>query len=95
MQHSVNMGDGLVPFSHQGFNQRARQMPFSYVRGCAENVAWNHGYGDPAKVTVDGWIQSPGHRKNLVGHFKFMAVAVYRNRQGAFYLTQMFVLAAF
>jgi len=31
-----------------------------------ENVAWSRGALDPVKMAVDGWIKSPGHRKNLV-----------------------------
>ena len=40
-------------------------MPYK-VRGFRENVAYNGGAEDPAKVAVDGWINSPGHRKNML-----------------------------
>ncbi|OMJ72038.1 hypothetical protein SteCoe_29622 [Stentor coeruleus] len=91
-EHSKNMGDGVVPFGHQGFNKRFRRFPFRSNRGGAENVAMNHGLGDPGKVAVDGWIKSPGHRKNLLGNYRIMSVGVYINSQGAFYLTQLFAL---
>jgi len=31
----------------------------------AENIALNAGYDDPAQQTVDSWLKSPGHRRNL------------------------------
>ncbi|CAG9324843.1 unnamed protein product [Blepharisma stoltei] len=88
--HSTNMGDGRVAFGHDGFNARFRQFPIPYVRSGAENVAMSHGMGDPAKVAVDGWINSPGHRKNLLGHFNYMGIGVYQNQKGAWYFTQLF-----
>jgi uncharacterized protein YkwD len=87
------MGDGLVAFGHDGFHKRFRQFPFRSTRGGAENVAYNYGHSDPAKITVDGWIQSPGHRKNLLGNFNFMGIGVYVNRKGYYYFTQLFALA--
>ncbi len=84
------MGDGKVPFGHQGFNERVKQYPFS-VRGAAENVAMSQGMRDVAKVAVDGWIQSPGHRKNLLApSMEYCGIGVYKNSQGAWYLTQLF-----
>lgn len=41
-----------------------------------------------SKVAVDGWIDSPGHRKNLLSHMEWCAIGVYRNAKGAWYLTQ-------
>jgi uncharacterized protein YkwD len=83
------MGDGKVPFSHDGFNKRMAAVPYR-VRSFAENVAWNAGFSNPAKTAVDGWIQSPGHRKNMVGKFEYCGIAVYRNAKGAWYFTQLF-----
>jgi len=89
-EHSMNMGEGRVAFGHDGFNDRFRRFPIRYVRGGAENVAMSHGMGDPGKVAVDGWINSPGHRKNLLGHFNYMGIGVYQNSKGAWYFTQLF-----
>ena len=91
--HSENMGNATVPFGHQGFSKRFRRFPFRNTRKGAENVAYNYGVTDAAKVSVDGWIQSPGHRKNLLGAFNFMGVGVYMNANGYFYFTQLFALA--
>ena len=86
------MGEGLVPFGHDGFNKRFKEFPRNSRSG-AENVAYNYGISDPAKVCVDGWINSPGHRKNLMGHFNLMGIGVYVNRNGYIYFTQLFALA--
>ena len=40
MEHSKNMADGVVPFSHQGFDQRSNKVNF-YKTRFAENVAYN------------------------------------------------------
>ena len=51
-----------------------------------------HGYSQDsiAKNGVDGWINSPGHRKNLLSNTTHCAIATYKTSSGAFYLTQMF-----
>ena len=89
--HSKNMGDKKVPFGHKGFNERIRQFPFHYTLAC-ENVFMCKGYSQDsiAKNGVDGWINSPGHRKNLLSKTTHCAIATYRTSSGAFYLTQMF-----
>ena len=43
LEHSKNMGDGLVPFSHQGFNERVSKFPFAH-QGAGENVAMSQGH---------------------------------------------------
>lgn len=91
--HSDDMAAGRVPFSHQGFNNRFRAFPFRFTRGGAENVAMNAGIADVAKVAVDGWINSPGHRKNMLGNFNYSGIGVTQGAQGAWYLTQLFALA--
>lgn len=47
------MGDGKVPFGHQGFDQRVSQFPFA-VHSAAENVAMSNGFSDVARVAVNG-----------------------------------------
>jgi len=46
-----------------------------------------------ARVAVEGWIQSPGHRKNLLSNQTLCGIGVYVNAAGAYYLTQLFALA--
>ena len=91
LTHSKNMGDGKVPFGHKGFNERIKQFPFHFNLAC-ENVFMCQGYSEYsiAENAVNGWINSPGHRKNLLSNTNFCAIATYRTSSGAYYLTQMF-----
>ena len=91
LTHSKNMGDGKVPFGHKGFNGRIKQFPFHFSLAC-ENVFMCQGYSEYsiAENAVNGWINSPGHRKNLLSNTNFCAIATYRTSSGAYYLTQMF-----
>jgi uncharacterized protein YkwD len=56
--HSKDMGEGKVPFGHQGFQKRVNKFPVRH-RGAAENVAMNSGTSEIARVAVNGWIDSP------------------------------------
>ncbi|KYQ96792.1 hypothetical protein DLAC_04092 [Tieghemostelium lacteum] len=88
-QHSRDMAECKVPFGHQGFNDRVKQYPF-YSSGAAENVAYNNCESSAAQVTVDGWIKSPGHQKNLVGNFNICSIGVHQSSDGKWYFTQLF-----
>lgn len=91
--HSQNMASGTVPFSHNGFQQRvqaiATAMPY---KAAAENVAYNQGYSDPAANAVQGWFNSSGHQRNIVGTYTHTGIGVARNAKGQHYFTQIFIL---
>ncbi|MBE9046850.1 CAP domain-containing protein [Pleurocapsales cyanobacterium LEGE 10410] len=91
--HSENMAQRVVKFSHQGFDNRieALEDELSY-RSAAENVAQNMGYGDPVSKAVAGWIKSEGHRQNIVGDYNLTGIGVAKNQQGEYYFTQIFIL---
>ena len=93
-KHSINMSKGKVPFGHQGFNERANECTIP-KKSFAENVAYNHGYNreDIPKITVDGWINSPGHRKNMLADSNICAIAAYQADNGRWYFTQLFAYA--
>jgi uncharacterized protein YkwD len=88
--HSLDMAKGRVPFSHIGFKQRVNSIPISYL-GAAENVAENKGYDDPASEAVIGWLNSPGHLKNVKGNYNMTGIGVATNSKGEVYLTQIFL----
>ena len=90
--HSENMGKKKVPFGHDGFNERIKKFRFYYSLA-AENVYMCSGYSQYhiAQMGVNGWINSPGHRKNLLSNTSHCAIATYRSGYGEFYLTQIFV----
>lgn len=90
--HSQNMAQGQVKFSHQSFDQRAKVLgtKIPYLR-ISENVAYNQGYNDPASKAVKGWIESEGHRQNMIGNYNLTGIGVARNQQGEYYFTQIFI----
>jgi len=92
-EHARQMARGEMPFSHQGFDARVRRYPFAYF-SAAENLAYNSGVADAAGQAVQGWIQSPGHRKNLLGAFDLCGVGVARSAAGHFFFTQLFARTA-
>ncbi|CAJ1353524.1 unnamed protein product [Effrenium voratum] len=58
------------------------------------NLAWNSGVADAARAAVEGWIKSPGHRKNLLGAFDLCGLGVAQASTGEFFFTQLFARSA-
>ena len=85
MGHSKNMAEGKVPLGHDGFSERHKAVPF-FTRSFSENVAFNYNCGDPVEVAVNGWINSPGHRKNMLSQSNICGIAVYC-LHGRYYFT--------
>jgi uncharacterized protein YkwD len=51
------------------------------------------GYDNPAQVAVQGWMESPPHRANIL-HRAFTHAGVgiyYRRHDKRYYLTQIFI----
>ena len=91
--HSENMAQQTVKFGHGGFSDRVQALKKSIsYGGVAENVAYNMGYKDPVDRAVTGWIESNGHRQNMVGNYNLTGVGVATNPQGEYYFTQIFIL---
>ena len=88
--HSENMANGKVPFSHDGFEGRAKAITIPY-QSVGENVAYNMGYSAPDRKAVEGWIKSEGHRKNMEGQFNLTGIGIAKNAKGEYYFTQLFV----
>lgn len=90
--HSEAMAEGSVSFSHQGFDNRVKAIAqtISY-RSAAENLASNQGYSNPAEAAVQGWIESEGHRRNMIGNYNVTGVGVAQNEAGEYYFTQIFI----
>jgi uncharacterized protein YkwD len=89
-KHSEDMAKGRRSFGHGGYNQRELQVkkiikPFS---GMAENVAYGASNG---KEAFEIWKNSSGHRKNMLGNYKYIGIGTARNRRGVIYYTQIFV----
>jgi uncharacterized protein YkwD len=96
-EHSKNMCEKKVSFGHDGFDDRIKKFTFDSSISC-ENVAMNKGCSNIAKTAVDGWINSPGHRKNLLSDTNIcgniivfiIGIGVYKNNNNEYYLCQIF-----
>jgi uncharacterized protein YkwD len=86
-QHSQAMSDGKVPFGHSGFDKRAKKVP--HVLGVAENVVYSMGHPDAVKNLMQGWINSPGHRANMLGDYTAVGIGLM-HRGSTWYGTQFF-----
>jgi len=57
----------------------------------AENLGMNRGFSDPAADCVKGWLESPGHRRNMLNaEFRRAGVAVARRADMTFFFTMVF-----
>lgn len=89
-RHSEAMARGKRSFGHGGYSQRQNEVqrliqPFS---GMAENVAYG---AENAKDVINLWKNSSGHKKNLLGQYRYIGIATARSRSGVLYYTQIFV----
>ncbi len=88
--HSRSMASGRTAFGHDGFESRIDDISkkLGRVSAAAENVA----YGNlDAEGVVNGWIKSPGHRKNMLGNFNLIGIGTAPGRGNITYFTQIFV----
>ena len=54
----------------------------------AENVVFGARNG---KEAFEMWKKSSGHRKNMLGNYKYIGIGAARNRRGVIYYTEIFV----
>jgi uncharacterized protein YkwD len=83
------MLEGKVKLGHAGFHDRRAKLPQAASTG--ENVAYTDGYANPVQTMVDGWIKSPGHRRNMLGDFSHLGTA-FEHGGDVWYGTQFFGL---
>ena len=83
-------------FSHtdpegRGTNDRLKGAGIRW-RALAENISSERGWVNPVAVSVHGWMDSAGHRSNILnGEFDQTAVGVWISESGAVYFTQIFI----
>ncbi len=88
--HSQQMADGTIPFGHDGFEDRVAT--YSKLRGRVSAAAENVAYGNlDAEGVVNGWIHSPGHRKNMEGKYSLSGIGTAPGKGGVIYFTQFFI----
>ena len=88
--HSRSMANGRTAFGHDGFEGRIDDISkkLGRVSAAAENVA----YGNlDAEAVVNGWIKSPGHRKNMLGNFNMIGIGTAKGKGNIIYFTQIFI----
>jgi uncharacterized protein YkwD len=90
-KHSEDMADGRCAFGHDGYDLRVSKIKKT-IKPCdgyiGENVAFGANNG---KEAVDTWKNSSGHRKNMLGDYKYIGIGTARNKKGVIYYTQIFV----
>lgn len=88
-KHSEDMAKGKVAFGHTGFEKRSAKAN-KEIKGMhrfAENVAYG---ASTAKEVVTLWKNSPGHRRNMLGPYKYIGIGIAKDRKGRIYYTQVF-----
>lgn len=78
--------------SHSGFQGRFAELSQRGVVGrLTENVAMGKGHANPALTTLSGWIDSPGHRRNLYDEtVTLTGIGFAMADDGAFYYVQLY-----
>lgn len=88
--HSEQMADGTTAFGHDGFEDRVAA--YSKLQGRVSRAAENVAYGNlDAEGVVNGWIHSPGHRKNMEGDYALSGIGTAVGKNGIIYFTQLFI----
>ena len=94
-QHSQDMADGKIGFSHKGFDGRVQQVKRAYGLSSyrvAENLYMTTAREEIGAEALQGWIDSPGHKENLHGKFLYTGIGVVRGADGGWYITQLYVM---
>lgn len=61
-------------------------------RMIGENLAYSNGFTNPVAASVTGWMDSPGHRKNMLDpDFRQTAIGVWISSDGTVYFTEIFI----
>jgi uncharacterized protein YkwD len=94
--HSRDMGWNNF-FNHRGqdgkmVNERADALGLDDWQMIGENIAMVGGFKDPVDHVVQGWMDSSGHRKNILDpRWKETGIGIFINSEGTYYFTQVFL----
>jgi uncharacterized protein YkwD len=95
-RHAKNMANRQF-FSHDDpmrgdLSHRLDRSGIEWIR-CAENLYSEMGFNDPAKHAVQVWLDSPGHRKNMLDSmFSDTGVGAALQGDGTLLIVQVFIL---
>jgi len=57
-----------------------------------ENLAYSTGYVNPVAASLRGWMESPGHRRNILDpDYNLTAIGVWISPDGTVYFTEIFI----
>ena len=96
-QHSGSMAQNKF-FSHRGLDgsmigDRADSSGLTKWRAIGENIAFNRGFENPTEFAVQRWMESQGHRENLLNdRWKETGVGIAIASDGSYYFTQVFLV---
>lgn len=87
--HSADMASRKTPFGHEGFDNRVKGImkQLGPMHKWAENVAFGK---LSAKDVVNGWLNSPPHKRNIEGGYTLTGIGTATSSEGAIYFTQIF-----
>lgn len=89
--HSRNMAKESVAFGHGGFEERTAMIKkYGGMRAFGENVAYCYLMDDPLQVAVTQWMESPGHRRNILDDYAETGIGIACDEKGGYYMTQLF-----
>ena len=90
--HSTNMATKKIPFGHDGFDERMKNInqQLGGASGWAENVLMG---AETAEKAVDMWLHSPGHKKNIEGDYNLTGIGIVKDADGNLYFTEIFMKA--
>jgi len=75
--------------SHDNFYQRRESLQSrENARSVSENVAYGY---TSAESVVNAWLNSPGHRDTIEGHFTHFDISAEQDEDGSWYYTNIFI----
>jgi uncharacterized protein YkwD len=61
-------------------------------RMVGENLAYSNGYINPVAASMSGWMESPGHRRNILDpDWRQTAIGAWISENGTVYFTEIFL----
>ena len=89
--HSKNMADEKISFSHINLDERVAKINKQLKQGAnawAENVATGQ---RSAKEAVGTWLKSQGHKENIEGDYNQTGIGIAKGKNGSLFFTQIFI----
>jgi len=92
-RHATMVAEGRAHFSHDGAQQRFASCG-TKCTNVAENLARSDGFerADLPEAAVNGWRDSEGHRRNLLGPFDVCGIGWAASDSGTIFVTQLLAL---